>query len=273
VTLPKTLRLEPLPDNARVAAIMWGPLVMAGDLGPEPATGGGGGSRRSAQPVSVPSLVAAERPPADWLKPVAGKPGNFRSENVGRDSDVELVPFYRLHRRIYSVYWDLFTPAEWEKKAGEIAAQRERLRKREAATVSFLQQPGETLLERDFNQQGEDTSSVRVQGTPGRRAGKWFSYDLPVEPEHPMTLIVTYHDEERATRTFEIMVGGVRVGQQSIERHRPGNGSRGFFDVEYAIPADLVKAKQKVTVRFQATGGNETAAVFGIRMIRSDAAR
>jgi DUF1680 family protein len=32
VTLPKTLRLEPLPDNARVAAIMWGPLVMAGDL-------------------------------------------------------------------------------------------------------------------------------------------------------------------------------------------------------------------------------------------------
>jgi hypothetical protein len=80
-------------------------------------------------------------------------------------------------------------------------------------------------------------------------------------------------DEERATRTFEILVGGVRVGQQSIERHRPGNSSRGFFDVEYAIPADLVKGKQKVTVRFQATGGNETAVVFRIRMIRSDAAR
>jgi hypothetical protein len=275
VTLPKTLRLEPLPDNARVAAIMWGPLVMAGDLGPEPTPArGGGGGRRSAQPpVNVPSLVAAERPPAEWLKPVAGKPGNFRSENVGRDSDVELVPFYRLHRHTYSVYFDLFTPAEWEKKAAEITAGRERMRKREAATVSFLQQPGETLLERDFNQQGEDTSSVREQGTPGRRAGKWFSFDMPVAPEHPMTLIVTYHDEERATRTFEILVDGVRVGQQSIERHRPGNGSRGFFDVEYAIPAELVKGKQKVTVRFQAATGSETASVFGIRMIRSDAAR
>src|SRR6185436_8602878 len=123
VTLPKTLRLEPLPDNPRVAAIMWGPLVLAGDLGPEPTpTRGGGGGRRSAQPVNIPSLVAAERPPAEWLKPVAGKPGNFRSENVGRDSDVELVPFYRLHRRTYSVYFDLFTPAEWEKKSAEITA-------------------------------------------------------------------------------------------------------------------------------------------------------
>ena len=41
-----------------------------------------------------------------------------------------------------------------------------------------------------------------------------------------------------------------------------------FFDAEYAIPAALVKGKQKVTVRFQATNGNEIAAVFGIRMIR-----
>ena len=36
---------------------------------------------------------------------------------------------------------------------------------------------------------------------------------------------------------------------------------------------ELVKDKQKVTVRFQATGGNEIAAVFGIRMIRADAER
>jgi hypothetical protein len=46
-----------------------------------------------------------------------------------------------------------------------------------------------------------------------------------------------------------------------------------FFDVEYPIPAELVKGKQKVTVRFQATQGNEIAAVFGVRMIRSDAER
>src|SRR5262249_19651448 len=34
LVLPKTVRLEPTPDNKKVAAIMWGPLVLAGDLGP-----------------------------------------------------------------------------------------------------------------------------------------------------------------------------------------------------------------------------------------------
>jgi uncharacterized protein len=51
------------------------------------------------------------------------------------------------------------------------------------------------------------------------------------------------------------------------------NGEPHFFDAEYTIPADLVKDKQKVTVRFEATNGNEIARVFGIRMIRADAPR
>jgi hypothetical protein len=94
-----------------------------------------------------------------------------------------------------------------------------------------------------------------------------------VDPAHPLALIVTYHGEERATRSFEILMDGVRVGEQRIERHRPGSSSKPFFEVEYAIPSDVVKGKQKVTVRFQATGGNETAGVFGLRMIRADAER
>jgi hypothetical protein len=45
------------------------------------------------------------------------------------DSDVELIPFYRLHRRTYSVYFDLFTPRNG-KKAVEITRRAGRLRKR-----------------------------------------------------------------------------------------------------------------------------------------------
>jgi hypothetical protein len=272
ITLPKTLRLEPLPDNKRVAAIMWGPLALAGDLGPERTGGGRGGQQPAGPPINIPSLVAAERPLSEWIKAATEKPGDFRTSGVGRDQDVDLVPFYRLHRRTYSIYFDLFTPAEWEKRAADIAAERERQRKREAATVGFVQ-PGEMQPERDFNQQGEETSPARVAGRPGRSARKWFSFDLPVDTAHPMTLIVTYHGEERANRSHEVLVDGVRVGEQRIERHRPGSNSKSFFDVEYAIPADLVKDKQKVTVRFQATGGNETGGIFGVRMVRADAAR
>jgi DUF1680 family protein len=119
LTLPKTLRTEPLPDNLRRVAILWGPLVLAGDLGPEVQRRGRGA--RVEQPA-IPVFVAADRPVTEWLKPIAGKPGQFRTDGVGRESDVDFMPFYRLHRRTYGVYWDLFTPAEWDKRAAEIAA-------------------------------------------------------------------------------------------------------------------------------------------------------
>jgi DUF1680 family protein len=276
LTLPKTLWLEPLPDNKRVTAIMWGPIALAGDLGPERERRRGGqaeaqgGARPPAQPIRIPSLVAADRPLSEWIKAVTEKPGNFRTDGVGREQDVDLAPFYRLHRRAYSIYFDLYTPAEWEKKSAELLAAQERRRKLEAATVAFVDQPGEVYSERDFNQRGEETTPVRVGGRPGRSARKWFSFDLPVDAAHPLKLIVTYHGEERATRTFEILVDDTRVGEQRVERHRPGSPTKSFFDVEYAVPAESAKGKQKVTVRFQATGGNETAGVFGVRIVRAE---
>lgn len=263
LTMPRTLRLEPVPDNLRRVAVMWGPLVLAGDLGSEDEF-----PQRARQSTAVPVFVAVGRPVADWLKPVAGKPGWYRTDGVGRDADVDFAPFYRLHRRSYAVYWDLFTPEDWQKRAAEIAAEQERQRKLEAATVAFAQ-PGEMQPERDFNMQGEDTSVERIMGRPCRRGTKWFSFDLPVDPSHPMALVVTYYSDEWRKRTFDILVENQRVGQQVVEK----GGQPRFFEVESAIPANLVAGKKKVTVRFQATQGNEIAAVFGLRIIRADAPR
>ena len=110
-------------------------------------------------------------------------------------------------------------------------------------------------------------------GRQGRRGKKWFSFDLPVDPTHPVALVITYNSEERGKRTVEILVEGQRVGEQTIERSGPGSASGRFFDVEYKVPAEVVKDKKKLTVRFQATAGNETTTVFGIRTIRADAAQ
>jgi uncharacterized protein len=266
VTLPKTLRIEPLPDNARRVALLWGPLVLAGDLGPEDTAGRGGDRRATFE--SVPVFVAAERPVTEWLHPVAGQPGRFRTVGVGRDREVEFEPMHRLHRRLYAVYWDLFTPSEWEERATELAAARERHRRLEAATVGFVQ-PGEMQAERDANMQGQDTSPDRIMGRPGRRARGWFSFDLPVDPAHPMVLVATYNLDEWRMRTFDVLVDGAPVGHQRIEPRGPMR----FLDVEYPIPAELVREKRQVTVRLQGTQGNEVGCVFGLRMIRADAER
>ena len=277
VALPRSLRLEPVPDNPRRASILWGPLVLAGDVGPERARARGEGEAVQPQPI-VPVFVAAEQPVASWVKPVGEAPVRFRTDGVGRQpdagartQDVDLVPFYRLHRRTYATYWDLFTPAEWEEQKARYVAEAERLRRLEAATVAWLQ-PGEVVFERQFNYQGgQDATPQRIMGRPGRRGGSWFSYDLPVDPAHPMTLIATYYSGDRrgTPADFEIQVDGRRVAGQEVRLHDTPR----FFDAEYPIPPELIRGKEKVTVRFQAKDGSQIATVFGLRMIRGDAAR
>jgi len=77
-------------------------------------------------------------------------------------------------------------------------------------------------------------------------------------------LVVTYHGDSRRPRTFDILVDGQPLAQ---ERFEIASDNR-FLDREYPLPAAAVTGKQKVTIRFQATGGNDIAAVFGLRMVR-----
>jgi len=269
LVLPKTLRKETLPDNSERFALMWGPLVLAGDLGAETFRERDGEGWRVT--ANAPVLVAANESVDNWLKPVAGKPGTFLTSGVGLTTDITFVPFYQLPRRKYAIYWDMFTPEEWKKKSEAYAAEQEKQKKLEAATVAFAQ-PGQMQTERDFNQQGEESSPVHLEGRYGRRGTKWFSFDLPVEAGHPMGLVVTFSNDGRRKGSFDVLVEGKKVGEQSTERHSPEQEIH-FFDVEYPIPAELIEGKQKVTVRFEAPAGSDIPGVFGIRMVRTDQAR
>jgi DUF1680 family protein len=271
--LPKSLRLEPLPDNPDRAAILWGPLVLAGDLGPVPQRrprGESGPPSAKAAPSwpATPVLVTAEDALTKWIRPAEGRPGVFRTLNAGRDRDVDLVPFYRLHRRVYAAYWDVLTPAKWEARAAAMKAAEEAKRRLEAATVSFAQ-PGQMQTERDFAMQGGKTSPVQMRGRYGRRAADWFSFDLAVDPAGPLDLVVTYNREERADRAFAVLIDGRRIAEQRIPRRSPQE-KEGFFDVSYPIPAEAVAGRSKVTVRFEALEGQETGTVYGIRVVRSE---
>jgi hypothetical protein len=185
--------------------------------------------------------------------------------------DQELIPFYRLHRRTYSTYWDLFTPKEWEDEKSAYTAEAERLRRLEAATVAFVQ-PGEVVFEREFGYQGAgDSRPARLMGRPGRGGRSWFSYDLPVEPAHPMALILTFYSDDRrsAPATFDIEVDGQQLAVQEVGRSEP----RVFYDVTHPVPAEMVQGKTQVTVRFQAREGSQIATIYGVRMVRADEVR
>jgi hypothetical protein len=262
VVLPRPIRVEALPDNPSRVAWMLGPLVLAGDLGPA------GPHAETGLPDTrpQPAFVTRERSFQNLLIPVPGRPGVFRPVDLDGEKDEEFVPFYRLPRRKYAIYWDVFTPLERQAQVKAAAAAEEERKQLESATVAFVQ-PGMKESEDEYNLRGENASPVRAHGRFGRRGSGWFSYDIPVHSGRPMILIVTYSNDERQKRTFNVVVDGTILGQEEIERRSPEQEVR-FFDVQYELPAGLVKGKQKVTVRIESAGGREIAAVFGLRMIR-----
>jgi hypothetical protein len=166
----------------------------------------------------------------------------------------------------------MYTPTEWTKREADYRARDEKQKKLEAATVGFVQ-PGQMQAERDSNQQGEGSSPVRAEGRFGRNSTKWFSFDLPVDPAHPQTLIVTYSNENGGPSACDVLVDGKKVGEQAGPRRSPEQITR-FFDVEYPIAAEGMADKKKVTVRFEVANGRSlTPSVFGIRIVRSDVER
>ncbi|MEO7085835.1 MAG: glycoside hydrolase family 127 protein [Gemmatimonadaceae bacterium] len=269
LTLPKSLRLEPTPDNKSVTAIMWGPLVLAGDHGPRQERRGEGVS------IPVPVLVAADKPVTDWVIPAETGAGNYKAAGVARSpsqpaiaGDVSLAPFYRTQRRMYSVYFDVLAPSEFDKRAASIAAERERVRRMEAATTGFAQ-PGEMQPERDYNYQSEpaDRPVNRTNGRANRGGAGWFSFDIPVDPNADMAVVVTYLNElglPPASGNFQILLDGMAVA-----KFEPNLNAVGFFDQQYVVPAALSRGKSKVTVKFQAAANSRIVPVFGVRMIRA----
>ena len=174
-----------------------------------------------------------------------------------------------MHRRIYGAYWDLFTESQWESRAAEIAAEAERLRKLAAATVAFAQ-PGNMQSERDFKYEGEEAWPMRAGDRAGRYGRGWMSFEIAVDPTHPASLVVTYRGGERRREgDFKILVEGKPVADQKLESGKPAR----FFDIEYAIPDELVAGKEKVTVRFEAVEARDIGPIFGLRTIRADAER
>jgi hypothetical protein len=260
LSIPMSLRLEALPDNPNRVAVLYGPTVLAGELGSE-ADGDKAGV------VLVPALITANKPVAEWIKPVAGEASTFRTVGAGRPGDVTLSPFYRLHNRRYVVYWDLFSPEQWVEREADYKAELERVRQLEAMTVDFAQ-PGEMQPERDHNMQGEGTEAGEHSGRKWRHArdGGWVSFDLKVLPDKAVSLVCSYWGSETGARNFDILIDGVKLASQSLHNDRPEQ----FFDVTYPIPEELTRGKTKVTVRFQAQPGNTAGGFYGLRIIRRE---
>ncbi len=116
VLLPMNLHFEAMPDDPGLGALLYGPVVLAGDLGNDGLDNirryGPSAPQMGRVPaIEVPEFVCDPKELTAKVKPVEGASLTFRTVGIGRPRDIVLVPFYRLAAQRYSVYWKVHSTA------------------------------------------------------------------------------------------------------------------------------------------------------------------
>lgn len=113
VNFPMSLRLIPANDNAKVAAIAYGPLLLAGDMGTGGINQPAPFARDQLEFVKynipedvISSLSVKDRKLTDWLTPLAGKQLTFETKDVAA-RPITLIPYYQIDKQRYVLYWNL----------------------------------------------------------------------------------------------------------------------------------------------------------------------
>jgi uncharacterized protein len=112
VKLPMRLHSQTIPDDPGLAAILYGPLVLAGELGtqdldPKRIYSDDKILHGGFPTIAVPEFTGDRNVLEKWIQPVRAKdkPLTFRTVGAGHPKEVTFSPFYRLFNQRYNVYW------------------------------------------------------------------------------------------------------------------------------------------------------------------------
>jgi len=251
LTLPMRVRIEPTNDDPNVTALMYGPMVLAADLG----------DAKTKYEGVTPALVGS-----DLLGSII--PGaqfaTFKTTGIGRPSDLSIKPFFSQWDRRTAVYFKRFTDAEWATEQAAYAVEQARLKDLQERSVDVMHL-GEMQPERDHGLTSAISYPVSYRGKHGRdaRTGGFFEFKAKVVDE-PLTLKATYWGQERK-RLFHILVDGTRIASETLGYDKMGE----FIERDYPIPKELLKGKASISVRFEPEKGNTAGPVFGVLIFRS----
>jgi DUF1680 family protein len=244
--LPMRLRLEATPDDASVVAALYGPLVLAADLG------------AASNPYAGPDPSFISSNPLTEFVPVAPERGLFRRAGLS------FAPFYAMHDRRTGVYFKRRTQGEEDTALRADRAARERQRAIDAASFDIVKL-GDENDEKARHLRSDISYPVSYRRHIGRdaRDGGFFEFDARVG-EGALSLRCTYWADER-DKWFHIAIDGQRIATQRL------NGSRvyDFIDVDYSVPPELTRGKTQVRVKIEPEPGSRAGPVFGVRVLRA----
>jgi hypothetical protein len=243
---PMSLRLEALPNDPSMAAILYGPIVLAGALGRHNLSAdveNGMGElvyRENVEAAAAvpPVLVTDETDLDAWIKPVEGEPLTFRTVGAGVPADVTLRPFFRLFGERYAVYWMILRKEEW-------ATWREA---RPAVPEGVFDQVaiGNDISDYEHNFQAYISEQGCLDGRKWVRTPRMLRYDMAVPSHGCARLRVTYHGDDSG-QELELAIDGTKLDVTPFANCRKGE----LFTEEYPLPAERLRGRDRVAVMFR----------------------
>ncbi len=255
--MPMQLYTQAMPDNPDRRAIFHGPILLAGVFGetePDPVKG-------------LPVFVTEETDPQKWLKPTDSEKIHFESQHLAQPAEVKLLPFYATGNQYYTVYWDIFSPQQWQIQQQKYEEKKKALSALEQRTTDYFRL-GEMQPERDHSFEGEKSQTGEDHGSKWRMANPegYLQFELRVDPESPTTLIATYWGMDNRNRRFDILVNQQLIASEDLNRYKESR----FYEVSYAIPMALTNGKNRIQVRLVPKERNSAGPIYQIRAIREE---
>src|SRR5436190_12442260 len=277
VILPMHNSIEQMPNVSNYIAIMHGPILLAAKTGKEDLKGLVADDERWAHIASGKKLPLDKAPIiiedniaslTSRLKPMAGKPLTFSATGIKLINPINIIfePFYKIHDARYMMYWMALSNAGYQTYLDSIAITEKQKLELQKRTVDFVA-PGEQQPEADhlMQKQNSNTGNQHDEFWRDARDNGFFSYELSTNNETDLTLRVKYWGAEWGNRKFEIYIDDKKI----ITEDNTGKWNQSKFQsIEYAIPDEMIKGKNKVRIKFQALPANTAGAVYYLQLIR-----
>ena len=289
VNLPMELRYEACPNYTDYIAFKYGPIL----LGANTTNGSeqlqnvyGGEGRMDHSPGAVgrqlnllasPLLIGNR---ADVLSRIQTKDLSKLTFTIDASREgvdtykwttLTLQPFYQIHHDRYMCYWYQQTPENFAKSDMALTeAANEALKERTIDFVATGEQQSEAGHEYNYDKSSKGTyngESYRDAQSGGYVQFTLFNKDAISEGLAVMCRFTTADRGRVATLT----VDGTKIADITIPSSVK-NSENGFYNVEYPIPASLIKdskgnVKTKFKVRLSATGSTPNPGLYYLRLV------
>ena len=278
ITFPMHNSIKYLPNVPQYIALMHGPILLGMKTGTEDLAHLIADDSRFGQYASGKKLPINKAPIlindnindiANQLTAVAGKPLHFTlSTKMENGIRSELQPFFEIHDSRYMMYWLALSEDSYKAYLDGLAKEEQERQALEARTVDKVQ-PGEQQPETDHKMETDRSQTGNSNDVFFRDAsdGHFFSYLMQTGGQTDLSLRLKYWGVgEWKTHEFDIFVDDVLVK----EVNNTGKYRISEFKYEtYPIPAELLKGKQQVRVKFVAKPRKQIGEIYEVRLVKN----